>query len=101
MMENKNVLKKFGIIGLGKMGAALGLQAIEKNWKVVGMTLGGVPESLVQQGVEPAKEITDFCALLPRPRVIMLYIPAGKDVDSLIDSLAEALEPGDIIVDGG
>jgi 6-phosphogluconate dehydrogenase len=32
---------------------------------------------------------------------VFLYIPAGPAVDQVIDGLAEKLEPGDIIVDGG
>jgi len=30
----------FGIVGLGKMGGNLALQALEKEMKVVGLTLG-------------------------------------------------------------
>jgi 6-phosphogluconate dehydrogenase len=38
---------------------------------------------------------------LPRPRLVMLYVPAGPLVDTLLDQLAEMLEPGDIVADGG
>jgi 6-phosphogluconate dehydrogenase len=32
---------------------------------------------------------------------VFLYIPAGRVVDEVLDQLAVALEPGDIVVDGG
>jgi 6-phosphogluconate dehydrogenase len=35
------------------------------------------------------------------PRVVFLYIPAGRAVDDSLDGLAGALESGDILVDGG
>src|SRR5690606_15461662 len=38
---------------------------------------------------------------IEKPRAIMLLVPAGKPVDSVIGSLLEHLEEGDIVVDGG
>jgi len=34
--------REFGIVGLGKMGGNLGLQALEKGMRVVGMTKGSL-----------------------------------------------------------
>jgi 6-phosphogluconate dehydrogenase len=39
--------------------------------------------------------------LLPQPRLVMLYIPAGKAVDDTLDKLTGLLAAGDIVADGG
>lgn len=90
-----------GIIGLGKMGSNLALQALEKEWSVVGYTLGGPSAALVKAGLKPAITLNDMRELLPAPRVVMLYIPAGPGVDELLGELSENLEAGDIVMDGG
>jgi 6-phosphogluconate dehydrogenase len=49
-------------------------------------------------------EIRDFAAFrdqLAAPRAVFLYVPAGPAVDTILDQLASALEPGDVVVDGG
>ncbi|HZD61150.1 MAG TPA: decarboxylating 6-phosphogluconate dehydrogenase [Anaerolineae bacterium] len=91
---------EFGIIGLGKMGSNLSIQAIEKGFRVVGTDKKPKPE-LEQIGVELAPDIPGLIKLLHHPRIIFLYIPAGPTVDDIIEGLLEQLEAGDIIIDGG
>lgn len=43
----------------------------------------------------------EFCAQLSKPRKIVILVQAGKPVDETIAALAEHLEPGDLIIDGG
>lgn len=93
--------REFGIIGLGRIGGNLALYAIEKEMRVVGLSLGGVPEHLTKAGVEAAKTPADFREQLARPRAIFLYVPAGPTVDKVLDELAQHLEAGDIVIDGG
>jgi 6-phosphogluconate dehydrogenase len=40
-------------------------------------------------------------AALERPRRVLMMVPAGKAVDDAIAHLKPALEPGDILIDGG
>ena len=40
-------------------------------------------------------------ASLERPRKIIIMVKAGDPTDAVIDELAELLEPGDILIDGG
>ena len=93
--------RTFGIIGLGKMGASLALQAMEKGWRAAGYTLGGPPAELVRAGLVPAVGLEELRDLLPAPRKVLLYIPAGRAVDELLGKLETVLAPGDIITDGG
>jgi len=45
--------------------------------------------------------LEEFLSALERPRRIMMMVPAGKAVDSAIVSISDALEPGDLLIDGG
>ena len=95
------IRREFGVIGLGRMGGGLALQARDKGIKVVGYDAHGLRPELHERGVIPAKELADFTRELASPRAVFLYIPAGPGVDALIEDLAPVLEKGDIIVDGG
>jgi len=94
-------LSEFGVIGLGRMGGGLARLALEKGMRVVGASRSGAPRELVEAGLAQIRDFAAFRAELRAPRVVLLYIPAGPAVDSVLDKLAAALEPGDIVVDGG
>jgi len=93
--------RELGVIGLGRIGGGLALQALEKGWRVVGYARRGAPEQLLEAGVIDSRSLEDVCGKLTQPRVIFLYIPAGAAVDQVLDDLASHLDPGDIVVDGG
>lgn len=95
------IKREFGVVGLGRMGGNLALQAIEKGMRVVGFSRGGVPDDLVSAGLIKAGQLTDFVVRLRAPRAIFLYIPAGPAVDSVLEKLSGVLQRGDVIVDGG
>jgi 6-phosphogluconate dehydrogenase len=92
---------EFGIIGLGKMGSGLAHHALEKGLRVAGASRSGAPKDLVDAGLIEIKDVSGFRAELKSPRMVLLYIPAGPAVDSVIEKLSDVLEPGDIVVDGG
>ncbi|MHA6692944.1 phosphogluconate dehydrogenase (NAD(+)-dependent, decarboxylating) [Devosia sp. A449] len=90
----------FGVVGLGRMGGGLAQLALSKGFGVTGLTRGAASRELTAAGLVEIAEVTGF-RQLPRPRVIVLYIPAGPPVDDLLERLSETLEPGDIVLDGG
>lgn len=98
-MNNKKL--KFGIIGLGKMGGSLALQAMEKGYRVAGMDKSELPPKLKESALEKAKDLKELTAALEKPRIVFLYVPAGKVVDIVIDELSGLMSKGDIIADGG
>jgi 6-phosphogluconate dehydrogenase len=91
---------QLGIIGLGKMGGNLALQATEKGISVVGKARSTKPE-LKKNGVKVVDSYDSFVSFLKRPRVIYLSLPAGPTVDAVLDELAPSLERGDVVIDGG
>ena len=93
--------REFGVVGLGRMGGGLSLQARARGMKVVGYDPAGLRDELKRAGVVEAKRLDDLKRELAAPRAVFLYIPAGPAVDTLLDQLAGELEPGDVIVDGG
>jgi 6-phosphogluconate dehydrogenase len=100
-MNMADVKREFGVVGLGRMGGGLALQAREKGIRVVGFDPAGISPELEQAGIVGIKRIADFAKQLEAPRAVFAYIPAGPMVDTLVIELAEQLDRGDIIVDGG
>jgi 6-phosphogluconate dehydrogenase len=93
---------RFGIVGLGRIGGALGLQALEKGHQPVGYNRS--PEdtkSLAKQGLEPAFSLQELVKKLDPPRLILVYVPHGKPTDQVLGDLKNLLAKGDIVMDGG
>lgn len=106
MNNNTKVHYPFGMIGLGTMGRNLLLNMADKGFSVTGFDKN---ESMVQlleaEGADhQLKGYTDihaFIAALQRPRTLILLVPAGPIVDSVLTELEPLLEPGDIVIDSG
>jgi len=94
-------IRRFAIVGLGKMGGGLALNAMEKGFEVCGVDSHAVSGELTKAGLKVAGDFEALAAQLPRPRFVMLYVPAGPPVDDILGQLSQVLEPGDIIADGG
>ncbi|MFC9765862.1 NADP-dependent phosphogluconate dehydrogenase [Rhodococcus jostii] len=45
--------------------------------------------------------IEEFVSALQKPRRVLIMVKAGDPTDAVIEELAAAMEPGDIIIDGG
>lgn len=87
-----------GIVGLGRMGNALGLQLCERGFRVVGfdVVVGGREGS-----IEYSNSLEDLCSRLAFPRVVLVMVPAGSAVDEVIEKLEHLLEEGDAILECG
>ncbi|MBA2334786.1 MAG: NADP-dependent phosphogluconate dehydrogenase [Blastocatellia bacterium] len=97
---------QFGMIGLGTMGRNFLLNVAEQGFSCVGYDLDESKRQLLaaegeQFKIATADDVKAFVAALELPRKIMLLVPAGPIVDSVINDLLAHLEPGDIIIDGG
>ena len=90
------------MVGLGKMGYNLVLNLLENGHEVVGFDIN--PElmnNIKKKGAETVLNYEEMAAMLPKPRVIWMMIPAGELIDKVIDGFTPFLEPGDILIDGG
>lgn len=92
--------QSFGVIGLGKMGGNLALQAIDKGYNLVGYDLHP-NEELQKYGLKQVPSVDIMIEELDSPRVVFIYVPAGAVIDRITEQLATLLAEGDIIIDGG
>jgi 6-phosphogluconate dehydrogenase len=96
----------FGMIGLGVMGRSLLLNMADHGYAVAGhdKDAGKVASLNEEAGALAVKgfgDVNEFIKSLTTPRAIMMLVPAGKIVDSVIEELTPLLEKGDILIDGG
>ena len=95
-----------GMIGLGVMGRNLVLNIADHGYSVSGYDkdLSKVQELQTDAGsrsINTAQTMEEFVGSLSTPRVIMMLVPAGKVVDTVIHELIHQLESGDLIIDAG
>jgi len=93
---------QLGMVGLGRMGAGIVRRLMRDGHRCVGYDVSPDAVSAIEaDGATGASSLEDFVANLEKPRAVWVMVPAGKITDSTIASLAEVLEPGDAVIDGG
>jgi len=97
---------ELGMVGLGVMGRNLLLNMADHGFPVSGYDKDpGKVEALrketAEHDIHAEANIESFIGVLRKPRAVMLLVPAGPPVDSVIADLAPHLEKGDLIVDAG
>ena len=93
---------QLGMVGLGRMGAGLVRRLMSDGHRCVGYDVSpDAVKALEARGATGADSLRDFAAKLAKPRTAWVMVPAGEITDETIGSLADVLEPGDTIVDGG
>jgi 6-phosphogluconate dehydrogenase len=105
MSDNKY---DFGLVGLGVMGRNFILNVASNKFSAIGldrdpekakaMDNEAKEDGFNARGTTSSKEFVDS---LKKPRVIMMLVPAGAPVDSVINDLAPMLDKGDLLIDGG
>ncbi len=92
---------QLGMVGLGRMGANI-VRRIMKDGHtaVVSDTSAEAVAQLESEGAVGSTSLEDFVSKLERPRAVWVMIPAGITT-RVVNQIAELLEPGDIIIDGG
>lgn len=100
--ENKSA---FGMIGLGTMGSNLLLNIVDNGYTCSGYDIS--PDKVVAlnqlnpDAIHGFTDMKEFVMSLSSPRIVMMLVPAGPIVDSVIEELLAVLDKGDIIIDGG
>src|SRR6266566_5722876 len=93
---------RIGMVGLGRMGANMARRLMQGGRQCVAFDLHA--ESVRQlsgHGAEPATSLEDLAAKLATPRAIWIMLPAGAPTEQTVLTLAEHLQPGDTLIDGG
>ena len=106
-METKKKQKnEIGMVGLGVMGRNLVLNMADHGFSVAGYDkdtkqVEALRHESKEHDVIGTTDIQEFIAQLRQPRAVMMLVPAGAPVDSVIKNLLPRLNKGDLIIDAG
>lgn len=98
---------QIGVVGLAVMGSNIARNFASKGHTVAvyNRTTSKTDAFMEEFGSTgsfvPSATIEEFVASLERPRRALIMVQAGKATDAVIGQLADAMEEGDIIIDGG
>ena len=84
---------KIGMVGLGRMGANMTERLRSRDHDVIGYDRN--PET------SEVASLDELVGRLERPRTIWCMVPSGDPTEETIRALAELLDEGDLVVDGG
>lgn len=106
-MTEQGNLAQIGVVGLAVMGSNLA-RNFARNGHTVAVYNRSTEKThnfMADHGAEgdfiPSETIADFVASLEKPRRAIIMVQAGNATDAVINQLADAMDDGDIIIDGG
>ena len=94
---------RLGMVGLGKMGGNMVERLLGGGHEVVVFDLDAELTKRVGSaaGATPVASLEEMVGALPAPRVVWVMVPAGGPTESTLTRLAAAMQPGDVLIDGG
>ncbi|HHX84991.1 MAG TPA: NADP-dependent phosphogluconate dehydrogenase [Actinomycetales bacterium] len=96
-----------GVTGLAVMGSNIARNFARHGYTVAvhNRSAGKTDALLAEHGHEGTfvrtETVAEFAAALRTPRRALVMVQAGGPTDAVIEALADAFDPGDIIIDGG
>jgi 6-phosphogluconate dehydrogenase len=92
---------QLGMVGLGRMGANLVRRLMRDGHECVAFDLNEVSvKQLESEGAVGARTLEEFVGKLTSPRAAWVMVPAAY-AGQTVEQLAELMDSGDIIIDGG
>jgi len=93
---------EIGIVGLGRMGANIARRLMKAGHSCIVYDANPkAGQALAEAGARPVSALEAMVEALEAPRTIWSMLPAGKITEEIIAALADLLEPGDTVIDGG
>ena len=98
---------QIGVTGLAVMGSNIARNFARHGYTVAlhNRSIAKTDALIAEHGHEGSfvrsESIAEFLDALERPRRVLIMVKAGAATDAVINELADAMEPGDIIIDGG
>ena len=93
---------QLGLIGLGRMGGNMARRLMAGGHQVVAWDQrADAVQALARDGATAAASLDDLVARLTPPRTVWIMVPAGAPTEHTVAALAQRLDRGDAIVDGG
>ena len=106
-MTDQKALAQIGVVGLAVMGSnnARNFARHDYTVAVYNRSTEKTDAFMAEYGKDgdfiPSTTIKEFVASLERPRRALIMVQAGEATDAVIAQLADAMDKGDIIIDGG
>jgi 6-phosphogluconate dehydrogenase len=95
-------MAELGMVGLGRMGANIVRRLMRDGHRCVAYDVNpDAVASLAAEGAEPAESLSDLASKLNPPRAVWVMVPAGEITDRTVADVADALDAGDAVIDGG
>jgi 6-phosphogluconate dehydrogenase len=96
-------MAQIGFVGLGKMGGNMvaRLKRDSDHDVVANDRTEDTIAKAEEQGARGARSLEELVSMLDAPRTVWVMVPAGEPTQTTVENLAELMEPGDTIVDGG
>src|SRR6202171_3783679 len=93
---------QLGMVGLGRMGANMTRRLIRGGHQLVVSDRSPDPvKQLANEGAAGSSSLEDFVTKLKPPRAAWVMVPAGDPTEQTVQKLAQHMQPGDTIIDGG
>jgi 6-phosphogluconate dehydrogenase len=93
---------QLGMIGLGRMGGNMVRRLMKGGHTCIVHTRNSATvQEFVKEGAVGTKSLEDLIGKLPAPRIAWVMVPAGTPTEQTVMELANLMQPGDIIIDGG
>ncbi|MBV8350596.1 MAG: NAD(P)-binding domain-containing protein, partial [Mycolicibacterium sp.] len=105
--SQKTGTAQIGVTGLAVMGSNLARNFARHGYTVAlhNRTLARTDKLLKEHGAEGnfvrTETVGELIDALEKPRRVLIMVKAGDPTDAVINELADAMEEGDIIIDGG
>jgi 6-phosphogluconate dehydrogenase len=93
---------ELAMVGLGRMGMNMVTRLLHGNHRIVAYDLKeDVIQAAESAGAEGIRSLDAIRTKLSASRIAWVMVPSGDPTEATIAELAEVLETGDIIIDGG
>ncbi len=95
-------MAQLGMVGLGRMGSNLVRRLMRDGHDCV--VYDHTPahvKTLADEGAEGSDSLADLVSKLKPPRAVWAMVPAGDITEQVVHDIADQLESGDVIIDGG
>src|SRR5271170_4907311 len=93
---------QLGMVGLGRMGANMTRRLMRGGHQLVVSDLSAESvRQLAGEGAGGSSSLEDLVSKLKPPRAVWVMVPSGGPTEQTVQKLAQCMQAGDTIIDGG